>query len=126
MWPFPVAADCMQLEKLAKRRKVLSEDHPDPGAILLRWSMTAEQYVRASIVLDATGEQTSDYGWVYRCEVIEGRVRRIEVDDEAAFRDSVTGVHRAIRYCVPRLRDRFVAWVDLDKRNSIGKGRKAA
>jgi hypothetical protein len=103
-WPFPLDADCEALARIGVDLGIVTDALPDEGAIYLRYSQPGQRCMRASIVLWAViVPPMEQYGWTYDCHVIEGvTVRR---------------ARRAWVTCAPELGDRFLTWVDLDRRN---------
>lgn len=129
-WPFPLTADCNDLHRLAEQHGVLREVQPDAGALYLRYSSVEQRYVRASIVIaadhipGAVGKEPA-----YDCIVIEGAARLVtlshRIDPEygrvpTRFETEVEWVRKTRLWAVPTFRDRFVSWVDLDRRNLFG------
>jgi hypothetical protein len=125
-WPFPMNATCDDLGRLAKKRGVLRDDWPSPGDILLRWSETTGQFVRASIVV--TGElKIVRRQRTYLCDVVEGRLERMRIDGVANdWFGRLRSPRRLNRRCCPELKDAFVRWVDLDKRNDAAMPQRKA
>jgi hypothetical protein len=112
-WPFPLDADCEALARIGLDSGVVTVAPPDAGAIYLRYSQQRQRFTRASIVLWAVEVPPMEqYGWSYDCHVIEGvTVRR---------------ARRAWVTCAPELGDRFLSWVDLDRRNDMTRADERA
>jgi hypothetical protein len=101
-WPLPRTADVNGLARAARELGVLSTDRPEEGELFLEWAGPKRGFAATGIVdsCEPVGHPQSKE-FFYRCTTMEG-------DGRVA--------HRSTRELSPRNGDRFVRWVDLDRR----------
>jgi hypothetical protein len=112
-WPLPATASCWVLGDYANRRGVLT-DEPMEGDVFLVWKPELARFAHAGIVarVRETGTSPAGFRW-FDCDTVEGN------SNEDGDRDA-NAVVRRVRRFHPQLGggrgDRFIRWVDLDRR----------
>jgi hypothetical protein len=113
-WPLPATASCYMLGLEAKKRGVLHEE-PEEGDVFVLWNSQLVRFAHTGIVARVRDEgETMGAGEWYECDTIEGNT------DVDGGREG-DGVMRRVRRFYPRAGDRFVRWVDLDRRSLVGQ-----
>jgi hypothetical protein len=148
-WPFPRDADCNALARIGTDRGVVSRAKPEPGAVYLRWSVPEKRFVSAGIVLwvmdrapQRQSGRTHDLHLLEGCAVLSCPCANIGPSTSLAVHPAKrpvrelpaveTTVHWARQVRVRSstdLGDRYLSWVDLDRRNattSVKFNRRAA
>ncbi len=127
-WPLPLGADCDGLARIGSERGVLITGTPDPGAIYLRWSDCDQRFVHAAIVLSAMDvPPQAQGGWTYDCHVLEGRAELTRPEaGEPRIQTTLHWARQGRLGCSPALGDRFLTWVDLDRRNQLTRATRRA
>ena len=112
-WPLPATASCWVLGDFANKRQVLM-DEPMEGDVFLVWKPSIARFAHTGIVarVRATGKSPAGNVW-FDCDTIEGN------SNEEGDRDANAVVRRVRRFqqhLGGGRGDRFVRWVDLDRR----------
>ena len=118
-WPLPSTASCAALAQYASNEDVLREE-PAPGDVFLLWHAPTATFEHTGIVARVRDAGVTPGGtpWV-DCDTIEGNGG---ADDNRTGDAAMTGVVRRVRrfYPTATVGDRFIRWVDLDRRWMAG------
>jgi hypothetical protein len=122
-WPLPRTASCWVLGEFARRHGILARE-PQPGDVFLVFDPGRQRFAHTGIVVSvlASEQRPSGQLW-YECRTIEGNTN----EEGSREGNAVAQKHRRF---YPDAGDRFVRWVELDRRNEPGdprheKGRAA-
>lgn len=112
-WPLPATNDCNVLAQFAMRKGILAKDAPRYGDIALLWSPEERRFIHSAIVIRA-GKPQADFNFVvhFGCTTLDGNVHD-------GGRLGGAGIHVTKRSLSPDTGDRFVRWVDLDRRSTL-------
>jgi hypothetical protein len=112
-WPLPATASCYMLGAYAKQRDILKVE-PHDGDVFLVWSPELIRYAHTGVVARVRERGMTPGGspW-FDCDTIEGNT------NDGGGREG-WGVLSKRRRFYPEARDRFIRWVDLDRRPTLG------
>lgn len=112
-WPLPATASCWVLGDFAQKRDVL-EDEPAEGDVFLVWKPSIARFAHTGIVarVRARGMSPAGHAW-FDCDTVEGNSNADGNRDANAVVRRVRRFHRELG---GGRGDRFIRWVDLDRR----------
>ena len=105
-WPLPKTASCYQLGEFARRRGILF-DVPREGDVFLLYSRDAGRFAHTGFVVDTLGGPQGRK--TFECLTIEGNT-----NDDGSHNGNNT-LMKSRPFDLER-GDRFIRWVDLDRR----------
>ena len=123
VWPLPINGDCDDLALFADRRGVLNSRTPETGSIHLKWSPEKRCFERAAIILSVIGFAPSpETPWGYDCLVVTGGASLHvatprTMTSPARYTTTVHWARQGVERCCSHNGDRFISWVDLDRRD---------
>lgn len=107
-WPLPATASCYELGLFAERKAVLVQ-WPEVGDVFLKYNKTLGRFAHTGIVVSVdAGDPLEDMG-VHVCTTVEGNT-----NDDGSRNGNAT--LRKVRRFVTLEGDRFIRWVNLDRR----------
>jgi hypothetical protein len=113
-WPLPATASCWELGEFARRRKILL-DTPSSGDLFLVFSPVHNRFAHTGVVVHvvAADPRPSGATW-YECTTIEGNT-----SEDGGREGNQVALRRRRFY--PEAGDRFIRWVELDGRGTLGQ-----
>jgi len=113
-WPLPATGSCWELGDFAERKGLLVEEDKAPaeGDVFLLYNDAKKRFAHTGIVVAVHEKLTfTDGDWVWSCTTIEGNTS-VEGSREG------TATLEKVRWISPRKGDRFIRWVDFEKRET--------